>query len=174
MAKTKQEKKQLVEDYKKKLKDSDAVFIIVPTKITPNEATKLRKQLKENEGSYHVVKNTLFEIALKESKKDLEKIEFTQENAVVYCKGDASENAKIVYDFIDEIGKGEIKGGLLSDTFLPKEKVISLAKLPSKEVMIQKTVGTIASPLSGFVNVLNANLSDFVNVLKNISEEKEE
>lgn len=170
MAKTKDEKKQIVEQYEEKLKNANAFYVITPTKITPNEATELRKKLHEHKGSFNVVKNSLFKQALKNAKKELTDISFEGENAVIFVQGESTEGAKALYDFMEEVEKGEIKGGMLATDELSKNEIVALAKLPTKEVLLGQTVGTIAAPLSGFVNVLNANLTNFVNVLKNISE----
>jgi len=173
MSKTKNEKKQLVKKYEEMLGGVKAFYVITPTKITPNEATSLRKKL-TGTATFNVVKNALFRLALKNTKKELSNVALEGENAVVFVEGEATEGAKAVYDFVDEIEKGEIKGGMLDGQELSKDDVVELAKLPSKDVMLGQVVGTIAAPVSGFVNVLNANLTGFVSVLKNISDSKEQ
>jgi large subunit ribosomal protein L10 len=50
------------------------------------------------------------------------------------------------------------------------DEVMALAKLPSKQELLAKLVGTINAPVSGFVNVLAGNIRGFVQVLKAISE----
>jgi large subunit ribosomal protein L10 len=173
MAKTKQQKQDLVDKYATKISDSNALIVITPTKITPNEATQLRKKLHKTGATFSVVKNTLFKVALEKANKELKDIDFNEENAIVFCSKDVSEVAKIVNDTLEEIKKGEIKGGLLEDTPLNKEEVDQLAKLPSKDIMIATTVRVIAAPLSNFVHVLNGNILNLVNVIKNIAENKE-
>lgn len=172
MAKTKNQKQETVENYLEKLNAATALFIITPTKITPNEANALRRKLSENDASFNVVKNSLFKIALKKVKKELKGTELSGENAVVFAQGQESESAKTLYEFLEEAKKGEIRGGFLNDEYLTKEEVEELAKLPSREILIATTVQTLAAPLSSFVRVLNANISSLVNVLKNISENK--
>jgi len=49
--------------------------------------------------------------------------------------------------------------------FLAAEDVKVLAALPSKEQLRGQLVGTIAAPLSGFVNVLAGNVRGVLNVL---------
>jgi large subunit ribosomal protein L10 len=170
MAKTKGEKKQIVENYVEKINGSDALFIITPTKITPNEANDLRKKLAEKGASFNVVKNTLFRLALKKTGKDLGDIDLSSENAIIFCEKDASENAKILYEFLKEIKKGAIKGGFLDGTLLGQSNVEELAKLPSKDVMLATTVRTIAAPITNFVYALNGNILNLINVINNISE----
>ena len=69
----------------------------------------------------------------------------------------------------------EIIGGL-DDTgkVLSREDVMTLAKLPSREVLTAQVVGTIAAPLSGFVRVLNGNITQFMYALNAIQDKKGE
>jgi len=63
-------------------------------------------------------------------------------------------------------------GGILEGKFLSKEEVLALAKLPSKQELYAKVVGSLNAPISGFVNVLAGNIRGLVNVLKAIEEKK--
>ena len=173
MAKTKKEKQSIIEAYVKNLNESRALFVITPTEITPNEINNLRKKLKDVDSSITFIKNTLLEKALEKSGKKLDDISFDNQKAVLFSKENASESAKILSDFLEEIKKGEIEGGLLDETSLSLEDIEELANLPPKEQMIAISISAIASPLSSFVNVLNANITNFMNVLNNISEDKE-
>lgn len=172
MAKTKEEKQNIIEAYVKDLNDSKALFVITPTEITPNEINDLRKKLKDVGSSITFIKNTLLEKALEKSGKKLDNVSFDNQKAVLFSKEKASESAKILSDFLEEIKKGKIEGGLLDKTSLSLEDIDELANLPPKEQMIAISVSTIASPLSSFVNVLNANVTNLINVLNNIAEEK--
>lgn len=170
MAKTKQEKEKLIEQYIERLKEAKATFVIAPTGITPNEANQLRSKLLNNNSTLNTVKNSLFKIALDKTKKDIEDIDLSGENAVIFCEGEISGSAKFVYDFLDEIRKGKIKGGFLDGSFLSKEEIEALAKLPPREVLLIQTINTFQAPISGFIRVLNANILNLINVLNNISE----
>ena len=55
---------------------------------------------------------------------------------------------------------------------MSKEEVMALALLPSREQLLGQVVGTIAAPLSGFVRVLNGNVSGLVYALSAIAEKK--
>jgi large subunit ribosomal protein L10 len=66
----------------------------------------------------------------------------------------------------------KIVGGSLGKDALSKEEIIALSKLPSKEELLAKFVGTINAPVSGFVNVLAGNLRGLVNVLKAVADSK--
>src|SRR4030042_5671166 len=154
MAKSKKEKKNILERYIEKLDKAQALILISPSQITPNEATQLRKQLKIVDSTFNVVKNTLFNNALKKVKTNIKGFDFSGENAVIFVSDKINESAKVVYDYLGDLKKGGIKGGFLDGTSLSINDVEQLAKLPSKEIMIATTVRTIAAPLTGFITAL--------------------
>jgi len=67
----------------------------------------------------------------------------------------------------------KIKGGLLGTEILNEEQMMNLAKLPSKEELLAKLVGSLNAPINGFVNVLAGNIRGLVNVLNAISQAKQ-
>ncbi len=173
MAKTKKQKQNIIDDYTNRLNKANAVFIISSTKIDPNETNTLRKILRKNNTSIKFLKNTLFKIALDKTKTDLDNINLEEENAAVFCQDDPCQTAKILASFTEKSDKGSFKCGNLNKKFITRENIIEISKLPSKDVLISITVRTIAAPITNFVQALNGNLLNFVNVLKNISEQKE-
>jgi large subunit ribosomal protein L10 len=66
----------------------------------------------------------------------------------------------------------KIIGGTLEKKFIDAAKVMELAQIPGKQELMAKLVGSINSPVSGFVNVLAGNLRGLVQVLKAASEKK--
>ncbi|PIV52072.1 50S ribosomal protein L10, partial [Candidatus Falkowbacteria bacterium CG02_land_8_20_14_3_00_36_14] len=69
-------------------------------------------------------------------------------------------------------GKIDFLGGILENKFISAEEVSNLAKLPSKQELYAKIVGSIKSPLRGLVNALSGNFRNLVYVLKAIAESK--
>ena len=80
--------------------------------------------------------------------------------------------AKILEQFSKTNGAVKIIGGVIERKFITAAEVIALAKLPSKQELLAKLVGTINAPISGFVNVLAGNLRGFVQVLNAIKDQK--
>jgi large subunit ribosomal protein L10 len=66
----------------------------------------------------------------------------------------------------------KIVGGILGTKELSTAEVNALAKLPSKEELLSKLVGTLNAPVSGFVNVLAGNMRGFVTALQAIADKK--
>jgi len=87
------------------------------------------------------------------------------------------EDQEVLAKFKKEIDddsdtKIEFLGGILEGRFIQADEVVSLSKLPSREELYAKMVGSMNAPVSGFVNALTGNLRNLVGVLKAISETK--
>lgn len=160
----------MIKGYTDKLEAAEAVFIIQPKGVDPNEASEFKKILNEKNASFNVVKNTLFKIAIKNANKSITIGD--GENAVVFSGGDAVDVAKALSNFVKETDKAEFKTGLVEGQEIDAAQFNTLSNLPSREVLLAQVLATMQAPVSGFVRVLNGNLSEFMNVLYAIKEQK--
>ena len=172
MALSKSKKKELVNEYKKRISEAKAFFVLQPKGVTPNEASELKIQLFEKDSTFSVVKNTLFRIALKEAEVDIEIAD--GEHAIVFSQDDFPEVAKIVDEFLASDEKGTFKSGFVEGQIISSEQFTNLSSLPSREVLLAQILATMQAPISGFVRVLNGNLYEFVNVVNAIKDQKHE
>jgi large subunit ribosomal protein L10 len=172
MAKTKEQKKEILEALKDKLNKSKAVVFSSDEGATVQSVEALRKELKQSGAEYLVTKKTLLKLAT----KDLE-----GENQVENLKGsvgvtlsyeDEVSGAKVVNNFAKGRETFELSGGILEGVFILPEKIKTLATLPSKEQLLAKLVGTIKAPITGMVGVLSGNTRNLVGVLNAIKEKK--
>ena len=65
-----------------------------------------------------------------------------------------------------------VKFGLLNGNFVEGKEIEELAKLPSKEVLIAKLLGTLNAPISALARVLIAPVTGLARALNAISEQK--
>jgi large subunit ribosomal protein L10 len=87
--------------------------------------------------------------------------------AVALGYGDMSEAAKALTEYIRSTKSIlSIKGGFLTDRVLTAKEIETLAKLPSKAVLISQVMAGIQSPIYGLVNVLAAPLRGMMGVLQ--------
>ncbi len=135
--------------------------------------SNLRSKLRESDISYKVTKNTLVKVALSQTElKDTDTSVFAGPMAIAFGQ-DEAQTCKIIADFAKENEDLEILGAFdESGKILSREEVIVMAKLPSREVLSAQVVGTIAAPLSGFVRVLNGNITQLLYALNAIQEKK--
>jgi len=174
MPKTKPQKQEIIDGNSEKINKSKSLVFVTFDKLTVEANEELRKELKKEGGEYLATKKTLLDISLKNSGfKDLEVKSLPGQIATIFAFDDEVAPAKVLDKFIkDNEEKVEFIGGILENQFLVPEKVKELAKLPSKQELYAKIVGSLNAPVSGFVNVLAGNLRSLVHVLKAIEEKK--
>lgn len=170
---TRQQKEQLVKDLADKLKNSKATVFSDFKGLSVKDLTNLRKELREKGVDFQVLKKTLITIALRDAGIKMDARELSGQIAVAVSAGDEVEAAKIIAKAAKANENLKIVGGLLGQNVLSDKEVVALSKLPSKEELLAKLVGTINAPVSGFVNVLAGNLRGLVQVLKAVSEAKQ-
>lgn len=171
MAQTRKNKVALVEDYKAKIQNAKAMFVLKPQGITPNEASELKKKLYDQDSSFNVVKNTIFRIALKDAQAEIEVQD--GENAVVFAGEDFPGVAKTISEFMKTSKKAELRNGLVEGKLIDSAQFEVLSNLPSREVLIAQVLATMQAPITSFVRVLNGNLVGFARVVNAIKEQKE-
>lgn len=174
MAKNKEQKKEIVRTLKTHIEKAKSIVFANFDALEVKENEILRKNLKKENSEYMVAKKTLMNLAFVDTKIDnLNVKDFEGRVAAIFGYEDEVAPAKIVGEFKktheDNI---DFLGGILENKYLNKEEVTALAKLPSKQELYAKIVGSLNAPVSGFVNVLAGNLRGLVNVLKAIEEKK--
>lgn len=173
MAKTKQEKKAIVEEYVEKLGNVKTIYFVAPQGLSVNQSTDLKKALFDHGSSFNVVKNTLFKIALEKAGLPVPELLDAGEHAVVFSGDDVSEVAKLVKQHAEDTEKMEILGGLLDGEFISAGQVKDLADLPSKDQLIGQLLSVFNGPARGLVTVLSGNMREMVQVLSAIKDQKE-
>ncbi len=170
MAKTRQQKEQMLDRINQKIKASKTLVISAFDRVSVSEDQELRGELKKNDVEHEVVKKTLLKKAFKDNKiTDLPE-EGLQGNISLTSSEDEVAGAKILAKFSKDNEGFRILGGFFEKSCVDADKILELAKLPSHLELIAKTVGTIKAPLNGLVNVLSGNVHNLINVLNNIKD----
>jgi len=154
------------------LKNSEGLVFTADNGLTVAETEELRSKLRQEQSSLQVIKKTLLRKAISEAKLELEDFNTTGNVGLAFSQSDPVAPARLVNNVAKVNEKFQILGGLLEGKFISKEKVIELAKLPSRQELLAKVVGTINAPVSGFVNVLAGNIRNLVNVLNAVKDKK--
>ena len=174
MAKTKEQKKKILDDLKDKISKAKSIVFVNFTNLNVAGNEELRNNIRENNGEYYVAKKTLMDLAFKDSDiKDVDAKNFEGQAAAVFGYGDEAAPAKAVDEFKkSNEGKIEFIGGVLENKFISSDSVSELAKLPSRQELYAKIAGSINAPIFGFVNALAGNLKNLVYVLKAVENKK--
>lgn len=167
-----EQKKQAVAELSEQLKNSCTGVIVDYKGITVADDTKLRKALREAGTHYSVVKNTLLGRALEAA--GIEGLDHVLEGttAIAISENDYVSAAKILSKYAGENKNFTVKAGFVDGKVLDAAGVESLAKLPSKEVLVAKALGGLNAPIQGFANVLNGTMKGLVVALNAIAEKQ--
>ncbi|HEX4264711.1 MAG TPA: 50S ribosomal protein L10 [Verrucomicrobiae bacterium] len=160
------EKQNLTKEYITRL-NASPFFIVVEYKgLKVGHMTELRKRLGKAGAEMHVVKNSIFRIAAKESGVADMNGSLTGQMAVVTGQKDISTAAKVVKTFSSEFDKLKIKFGYLNNSRLGDTDIVALADLPSIEVLRAKFLGLLNAPTTKLVTLLNTPASQLARVLQ--------
>lgn len=140
-----------------------------------NQVTELRKQLRGARAEFKVVKNTLAARAVEGTSLAGAKAHFRGPLALVIGYDDPILPAKILRDFIRTEKREEkirIMGGVLEGRLLDAPKLVAVADLPPKQVLLSMLLSAIQGPVRGLVFALNGFLRGLIGVLVAIQEKK--
>ncbi len=152
-------KEQIVSEYAEKLAKAKS-FVIVDYRgsdkgLTVAEDTQLRKELRENNVEYSVVKNRLVLRAMEKAGfTGLDEI-FNGPTAVAISYDDAVAPAKVLVASAKKTNKVQIKGGMVEGKLLSVDEVNGVASIPAKPVLIAQLLGMLQTPVRGLAVVLS-------------------
>ncbi len=148
-------KKAQVAEIAEKFKGATSCVLVNYSGISVAEDTTLRTNFRKADVDYFVAKNTLIKLALKEA--GIEGLdELLNGNTAIAISKDAMSAAKIVCEYAEKNKNYSVKGGFMDGKAIDIATIEALSKIPSKEVLIAKLLGSFKAPLSNFVYMLNA------------------
>lgn len=149
-------KKVLVEEIKEKINKAVSLTFVDYRGLTVEEDTKMRADLRKAGVEYKVYKNRLLLKALEELGMTGYADILEGTTAVAFGMHDEVSAPKILVDTAEKTKKMQIKGGILNGARIDAKMVETLAKIPSKEVLISKLLYLLQSPVRSVAIALNA------------------
>jgi len=171
-----EEKKQIVQDLHEKFLKFQVVILTDYKGLDVTKLNTLRRQLREVDSEYRVVKNSLLVRACENTDVELIKDTFTGPSAIAYSYNDPVAPAKVLTAFIkehDELEELEIKNGVLNGKVLDLNAIKALSDLPSREVLLGMFLSAANGVSTAFVRALNDVPIKLLNVLQAIKDQKE-
>ncbi len=166
---TKEQKKEIIKDLIDKLSRQKAVVFFDYTGLGVNKFQELRNKLREREIECQAYKKTLINLSLEKAGfKGLKTNDLPGQVALVFGYNDEILPAKILYDFSKGNKEIKILSGFVQGEYLEQAAIENLAKLPSRQELLGKVIGSILSPISNLTNIFNGNLIKLINILKNL------
>src|SRR5579862_5659873 len=169
-------KELLVSDLREIVATSKGALLTDYRGLTVAEVTNLRKRLRQTDAEYHVVKNTLFKIAIGDEAGAQLNALLTGPTAIVFSHSDVVAPAKAIIDFLRELKKPDIKlkGGWIDGRIYNVDQVTAISKLPSREQIVAQLIGSLNAPAANLVGTLDNIIGEFVRTVQAIADKKGE
>jgi large subunit ribosomal protein L10 len=164
----KAEKQQTVESLGEQFRSIQSAFLINYSGLKVVDATELRRKIRDIDGHYVVVKNTLAMRAAKQTK--LERLEpyFEGPTAVAFHRKDVVGLAKLLTEISKANPNFAFKAALVEGKVVPTSDIQAIASMPSREVMLSRLIFLLKAPLQRLDMVLKAPVRNLCLVLKQI------
>ncbi len=155
-AKVLEQKQKLVAELSEKLSAAVTGVIVNYEGITVADDTVLRKELRENGVDYFVVKNSLLERAVDGTDLDEIKSVLAGTTAIALSNEDYTAAARILCKFAEGHDNFTVKSGFLDGKVVDIDTIESLAKLPTKDVLLATVLGAFQAPIAAFARAVQA------------------
>jgi large subunit ribosomal protein L10 len=168
----KEEKAAIISELKEALSKYQVLILSDYRGLDVESMNALRKQLREENAEFRVVKNTLLRIASEGTDLEQIKDQFVGPTAITISSVDPVSPAKVLKEFSKSHDSFQIKGGILSGKPLTVSDIEGLAGLPERDVLLAQLMSVFNASQSGLVNVLTGVIRGLVNVLHAVEEKK--
>jgi large subunit ribosomal protein L10 len=172
LAITKVKKHETIDEYSEWVNRSQAMIITEYKGLTMADIDNLRKKMREAGGEFHVVKNTLGQIAFKQAGLPVEEKVFEGSTAIGFAFHDAPAVAKMIADYSRTSEFLKIKGGYLGKQAMTAADVRNLADLPPLPVMRATLLGVLNTPASRLARTLAEPGRQIASVVRAFSEKE--
>lgn len=166
MAITKDRKLELVQQYKEWLGENNGIVFASYSGITVKQLEGLRRKIREMGGEFHVVKNTLIQLALVDAGLNLPQEILQGTTAIGFTSEDIPGLAKAISDLAKESSAMDIKGGVVDRVIYNGAQMKNLAELPPLPIIQAQLLSMIQAPASRVANALASSVRQLVNVTK--------
>jgi large subunit ribosomal protein L10 len=170
LAISKARKQALTADYAEKLRRSQGIVLAAFSGSRVSELEALRRKVRENGGEFHVVKNRLMLLALKEAGMPVPSGGLEGTTAVGFAGDDVPGVAKAIVDAARTSEALKVKGGVISGVAYAPAEIERLADLPPMPVLRARLLGVIGAPASRLAGVLAGSVRQLATVVKAYSE----
>lgn len=155
-AKVLEQKQKLVAELSEKLGKAVTGVVVDYSGTSVADDTALRKELRENNVEYFVVKNTLLGRAVEGTELEGMKEVLEGTTAIALSNEDYTAAARILCNFAEKHENFKVKSGFLDGKLVDIETIESLAKLPTKEVLLATVCSAFQAPIAAFARAVQA------------------
>ena len=162
---TKTQKQEKVKELEQYLRDQQGMVFVDVQGIGVKELSLLRNSLKRLGAKFTIVKKTLFQKALQTTGKEFNLKNVQGQIAAIFAFEDLLPALKEAKNFTKKQQLFQVKGGYFEGEFQDAKRMLEIANIPSRQELLSRLVGSLASPMSKLTYVLQGNIKGLITVL---------
>jgi large subunit ribosomal protein L10 len=167
---TRERKQELVQSYREWLEASSGVVLTSYSGMNVRTLEDLRRKVREAGGEYHVIKNRLMALAMRQAGMDVPPQALEGTTAIGFAGEDVAAVVKAIVETARQADTLKIKVALLEGRIYEAKQVERLAELPPLPVMRAQLLGLLQAPATRVAGVVAGSVRQLVNVVKAYSE----
>jgi large subunit ribosomal protein L10 len=167
------EKAQRVESFAALMSEARCIVLNDFTGLDVEKISALRKLFREAGLEYRVVKNTLAKRSIKGTPAEELDAFFEGPTAIAVSRDSENLPAKIIAKFAEEYEAPKFKAGIVEGNVIDVTGLIALAKLPPREELLAKLLGTLQGPGNALASVLQGTLRNLLYAMNAIIDKKQ-
>jgi large subunit ribosomal protein L10 len=163
-------KRETVAELTEECRSATAMIVSEYRGLKVSELGEIRRNLRKQNVTYHIVKNRLMKIAAREAGAEALALLLEGPTAVAFLKGDEGAAAKAVLDAFRPYRVIKVTGAVLGDRVVNADGVARLAQLPKRDVLLAQVAGTIAAPMASVAGLFDAPLRDVAGLIRALAD----
>ena len=165
-------KRETIAELTEECRSASAMIVSEYRGLKVSELGEIRKNLRKQNVTYHVVKNRLMKIAAAAAGNDKINPLLTGPTAIAFIKGDEGSSAKAILDAFRPYRLIKVTGGVVGEQVVSADGVTRLAALPSRDVLLSQVAGAIAAPMSTMAGLFDAPLRDIAGLVQALADKQ--
>ena len=167
---TRQRKQELVQAYREWLESSSGLVLTSYSGMSVRAMDDLRRKVREAGGEFHVIKNRLMALALREAGMAVPQDALAGTTAIGFAGDDVTAVLKAIVETARQAEALKVKAALLEGRVYEARQVERLAELPPLPVVRARLLGLLQAPATRVAGALAGSVRQVVNVVKAYSE----
>ena len=163
-------KRETVAGLAEECRSATAMIVSEYRGLRVSELGEIRKSLRKQNVTYHVVKNRLMKIAARDAGMETLGLLLEGPTAVAFARGDEAAAAKAVLDAVRPYRLVKITGAVLGTRVIDANGVVRLSQLPGRSVLLAQVAGAISAPMATMAGLFDAPLRDISGLVQALAD----
>ena len=165
-------KKETVAALTEEARKANAMIVSEYRGLKVSELGEIRRNLRKQNVTYHVVKNRLMKIAASEAGMEAVCSLLEGPTAVAFIRGDEGSSAKAVLDALRPYRLVKVTGAFVGSRVIDADGVTRLSQLPGRDVLLAQVAGAISAPMATMAGLFDAPLRDIAGLVQALADKQ--